>query len=82
MKSIRLFSPETDRKIAWYGSVAFMILAWLALATLWVWIIARAWLQSYISGWGFGAYFMLAVYLFVLVMIPVQVRRYFRERRR
>ena len=75
MRNIHIFSPETDRKIAWFGSVAFRILAWLALAALWVWIIVRAWLQSYISAWGLGAYFMLAVYLFMLVMIPVQLRR-------
>ena len=82
MKSIHLFSPEKDRKIAWYGSVAFMVLAWLFLAALWVWVIVRAWLHSYFDAWTFGAYFMMAVYLFVLIMIPVQVRRYVREGRR
>ena len=82
MKSIHLLSPAKDRKIAWYGSLTFMILAWLFLAGLWVWVIVRAWLQSDFGAWTFGAYFMMAVYLFVLVMIPIQVRRYFRERRR
>jgi hypothetical protein len=81
MKSIHLFSPEKDRKIAWFGSVAFMILAWLFLASLWVWIIVRAWLQSYFDAWTIGAYIMMAVYLFVLIMIPVQIRRYVRKSR-
>src|ERR1035441_993413 len=40
MRGIHIFSPETDRKIAWYGSVAFMVLAWLLLAGGWIWIVA------------------------------------------
>lgn len=71
---------KKDRAIAWYGSVIFMILAWLALAGLWVGVIVNAWLKSYIRDLEFGAYAMLAVYLFVLVMIPVQLARYIRER--
>jgi hypothetical protein len=82
MKSTHLFSPEKGRKVTWYGSVAFMVLAWLSLATLWIWIIARAWLQSYFDAWTFGAYLLMSVYLFILIMIPVQLRRYIRERRR
>jgi len=82
MKRINIFVQEKVRKVAWHGSVVFMIVAWLFLAALLTWVVLKAWLESYFSEWSFGAYFFLAVYLFVLVMIPVQLVRYFREKRR
>ncbi len=78
MKSCDIPSAGADRKISRWGSVGFMVLAWLFLAALWIWIVVRAWRQSYIGSWGFGAYFLLGLYFFVLAMIPVQVVRYFR----
>ena len=81
MKHADISPMGTGHKIARWGSVAFMVLAWLFLAGLWIWVVVRAWVQSYIGSWGFGAYFLLALYLFVLAMIPVQVIRYFRPKK-
>lgn len=72
---------KTEQKIAWYGSVTFMVVAWLALAGLWLGVIVRAWLKGEIGGWEFPLYMALAVYLFVLLVIPIQLVRYYRERR-
>jgi hypothetical protein len=82
MRGIHIFSPEIDRKIAWYGSVAFMVLAWLLLAGGWIWIVAWNLLSHNFSSIEWEGYCILAVYLFVVIMIPVQVLRYFREKRR
>jgi hypothetical protein len=82
MRGIHIFSPEKDRKIAWYCSVIFMTLAWLFLAGMWVWIVVWNLLSHNFSSIEWEGYCMLAVYLFVVIMIPVQVVRYFREKKR
>jgi hypothetical protein len=80
MKNIYIFSPEKDRKIAWYGSVIFLILAWLILASSWVWIIVWNWLNSNLGLIGWQGYCILAIPLLVLIVIPVQLVRYLRRK--
>jgi hypothetical protein len=84
MKNIHIFSPDKDRKIARYCSVIIMALAWLFLAALFIWLPLKQGLQSGFSSLGsleWEAYCLWIVYLFVLVMIPVQMVRYFRDKR-
>ncbi len=64
MKGIHIFSPDKDRKLGWYGSVIFMILAWLFLTSLWIWIVAgvvREWPKYGIHTVEWEGYLMLAV---------------------
>ena len=81
MKHIHIFSPDKDRKIGWYGSVVFMVLAWVFLAGLWIGIVVWDWLHGYLFSLEWEAYCVLAVFLFVVILIPVQLVRYFREKR-
>jgi len=83
MKGIHIFSPDIDRKLGWYGSVVFMILAWLFLTSLLIWVIVgvvRKWPKYGVHTMGWEGYLFVAVYFFVLVMIPVQLARYFRNK--
>jgi hypothetical protein len=84
MKGIHIFSPEIDRKVVWYCSVIFMVLAWLLLAVPWGFIVVASifeWSKTGVTELVWEAYVLLAAYLVVLIVIPIQLVRYFRERR-
>ena len=83
MRDIHIFSPEKDRKIARYFSAGFMILAWLVLAGLFVVLPVWGGLKY---GFDFSSvewygWCLWGVFVFVLVMIPVQLVRYFRDKK-
>jgi len=80
MKGFHIFSPEKDRKIAFWCSVVFMVLAWLFLAAGWAWIVVWNLLSHNFTSIEWEGYCMLAVYLFVVITIPVQLMRYFRKK--
>ena len=83
MREFHIFSPEKDHKIAFWCSVVFMALAWLVLAGLFIVIPVWGGLKygfSFSSVEWYG-YCIWGVYLFVVVMIPVQLARYFRKKR-
>ena len=85
MRHFHIFSADKDRKIAFWGSVIFMVLAWLVLAGGWCFIVAELIRESFKPGFippEWEAYGILSVYFFVVIMIPVQVRRYFRKKRK
>jgi membrane protein YdbS with pleckstrin-like domain len=75
--NMQLSSPEADRKVAWWASVSLMILAWLFIAAcLALWVIAMS-----KHRWGFLPFIVLACLIVPLVLIPIQLIRYFREKR-
>ena len=79
MKNIRIPSPETDRRIARPASIVFMIMAWLGMAALLVdmfvlWPTPAIFLYPWFS-------VLFVLFLVPLVLIPVQVVRYFRQKR-
>jgi membrane protein YdbS with pleckstrin-like domain len=75
--NVQLSSPEADRKVAWWASVSFMILAWLFVAAcLALWVIAML-----KHRWGILPFTVLAFLIVPLVLIPIQLIRYFREKR-
>jgi len=76
MKHVR-FMPKTDRKIAWLGSIIFMSAAWLALAAILVWAILNGW-----TGGGDDPIIPVLGGLLItaLMLIPVQLIRYFRQK--
>jgi len=83
MRNIHIFSAEKNRKIGKYCSIGFMILAWLVLAGLFV--MVPVW-SGFKYGFDFSSvewdgYCIWGVFLFVLVMIPVQLVRYFRDKK-
>ena len=80
MKGFHIFSPEKDRKIAFWCSVVFMVLAWLFLAAGWAGIVVWNLLSHNFTSIEWEGYCMLAVYLFVVITIPVQLMRYFRKK--
>ena len=77
MKKIHLFSPEKDRKIAWLVSIIFIITAWLAFAAILVWAI-----WSGCMGGGDDPIIPILGSLLIagLVLIPIQLFRYFRQK--
>lgn len=78
MKNIQISSPETDRKIARPGSIIFMCAAWLFMAGLLSWIICQwhDW-AMFLDVW---LDILFALFLVPLVLIPIQVVRYFRQK--
>ena len=78
MKNIQLSSPETDRKIARPLSILFMSVAWLSLAGLLWWILAASRLPDKEFHWTKFDFIVIAIFLVPLVLIPVQLVRYFR----
>ena len=77
---VQLSSPETDRKIAWPASVAFMIVAWIFMAGDLTWFLVTG-LQPDAGEWGLWAYAFVGIFLMAVVIIPIQLVRYFREKR-
>lgn len=77
MKNNRISSPDTDRKIAWFASVVFMILAWLFL----VGFLAFAFIAGRPATWGFLEYGAVGIAFLALLFIPFQLLRYLREKR-
>jgi len=78
MKNIQLSSPETDRKIARPASIIFMSVAWLAFAGLLTWTLF-SWKHSEHIHWGIFAGWV-GFLLVPLLLIPIQLVRYFREK--
>ena len=77
---VQLSSGETDRKIAWPASVAFMIVAWLFMATGLVWFLIAGFRPD-AGEWTVWAYVFVGIFLLAVVLIPIQLARYFREKR-
>jgi hypothetical protein len=78
MKYMPMFSPEIDRKIARPGSIIFMILAWLGMLALLIYWFVLFSAAIFLYVW-FDVLF--ALFLVPLILIPVQVVRYFRQKR-
>jgi hypothetical protein len=79
MKGIEASPPETDRKALRLASAIFMIAAWLMMvALLTYWFVLWPTLTLFLHIW-FGVLF--ALFLVPLVLIPIQVVRYFRRKR-
>jgi len=79
MKNIQNSSPEPDRKIARPASIIFMSLAWFGMAALLIYLFVL---------WPTPVIFLyiwfdvlLALFLVPLVLIPIQVVRYFMQKR-
>jgi hypothetical protein len=79
MKNVQISSPETDRKIARPASIIFMGVTWLALAAALVWALRRG--HSDGSDWNAIEIILVGICIVALVVIPIQVVRYFREKR-
>lgn len=78
MKDIQLSTPETDRKIARPASIIFMGVAWLFLAGLLPWILLKSRLSDREFHWTRYDFIVIAIFLVPLVLIPIQLIRYFR----
>jgi hypothetical protein len=78
MKNIEIISPKTERKIVWFPSIVFMVAAWLFLAAIVVLVLHSAYSDD--SPWELGTYLSVCIPSLLLVLIPVQLVRYFRER--
>jgi ABC-type uncharacterized transport system permease subunit len=78
--NVQLSSRETDRKIAWPASVAFMIVAWLFMAAGLAWFLVEGF-RSDAGEWSVWAYVLVGIFLVVVVLVPIQLVRYFREKR-
>jgi len=79
MKNIQISSPETDRKIARPASIIFMIVAWLFMAGFLAWLLYCA--HTYDDPWNIVTCIFGGVCLIVLLIIPIQLVRYFRDKR-
>ena len=79
MNDMQLSSPRTDRKIAWWASVVFMVVAWFCLAGFLAWALAAG--HSDASEWSILEIGLIGVLLLVLALIPFQIRRYFHKRK-
>jgi cation transport ATPase len=77
--NIQFTSPEADRKIMLWISIVLMIPFWIILATMCLGI----WNRILTDSWD-TEYFAIALFLSVLVVlgIPFQLVRYFRELRK
>jgi hypothetical protein len=78
MKNIQLSSPERDRKVSRLLSIVFMSVAWLFLAGLRTWILATSRLPDKKFHWTKFDFIVISVFLVPLVLIPIQLVRYFR----
>lgn len=78
MKNVQISSPETDRKIARPASIIFMSIAWLALAAALIWAFRHG--HSDGSDWNAVEMIIAGVLLVALVLIPIQLLRYFRKK--
>jgi len=78
--NVQLSSRETDRKIAWPASVAFMIVAWLFMAAGLAWFLIAGFRPD-AGEWSVWAYVFVGIFLVAVVLIPIQLVRYFREKR-
>ena len=73
--NVQISSPETDRKIAKPASVIFMSMAWLFLTALVIWLLVDSFgAKPHSSG------LLLFILGFYVVLIPIQLARYFRSR--
>ena len=79
MKNFQISSSETDRKIARPASVIFMALAWLGMAGLLFYILLLRHSEYYpFTIWDL---ILIGLFLVPLVLIPIQIVRYFRQKR-
>ena len=78
MKNIEIFSKETERKIVWLPSVLFMVGAWLFLAAILALVLHTVYSDD--SPWELWTYLYVCIPSVLLVLIPIQLVRYFRER--
>lgn len=79
MKNVQISSPETDRKIARPASIVFMIIAWLALVAALIWAFHEG--HSDGGDWNMVEIVIIGIFILALVLIPIQLARYFREKR-
>ncbi len=77
--NVRLTSPETDGKIARPASIIFMIVAWLffAICLTFIVIVSR---QPDAGSWDAMGFIIVGGFVLGLVLIPIQLVRYFRSR--
>jgi membrane protein YdbS with pleckstrin-like domain len=78
MKNVQISSPETDRKIARPASIVFMSIAWLALVAALIWAFRYG--HSDGSDWNAVEIIIVGILLAALVLIPIQLVRYFRQK--
>jgi hypothetical protein len=77
MKKFQIFSTEKDRKIAWLISVIFLSVAWLVFAAILVWAV----LAGCVGGGDDPIIIVLGSLLIAgLILIPIQLVRYFRQK--
>jgi hypothetical protein len=78
MKDIETSLPKTDRKALRLASAVFMIVAWLMMAALLAyWFVLWPTPALFLYIW-FDVLFLL--FLVPLILIPIQVVRYFRRK--
>jgi membrane protein YdbS with pleckstrin-like domain len=78
MKNIEIISRETERKIMWLPSIIFMIAAWVFLAAIVVMVLDSVYSDD--SPWELWTYLYVCIPSVFLVLIPIQLVRYFRQR--
>jgi hypothetical protein len=78
VKNVEIISKETERKIVWLPSVIFMVAAWLFLAAVVALVLHSV--SSDDSPWELWTYLYVCIPSVLLVLIPIQLVRYFRGR--
>jgi len=79
--NIQFSAPETDRKVMLVVSSIFMLVVWLAVAGFLIFALIQK-QRPDASEWNGFEITVVCVVALVLVVIPFQLARYYREWRR